>query len=205
MVASDVPVNSRSFRMIQLDRNSSFYRFLLNSCELVHSARIPEEGAGRYRFRDFLRDERKMAYLFQYFVFLRLERRDLNVQRENIPWRMDSLPDGTRSLLPQMQTDISIRASTRKIIIDTKYYRKTLSKHHGSERIRSDHLYQLLSYPANIREPGESVEGILLYRLVDRESKEQYSILGMTVRVETLNLAQPWNSLRDTLSQLVCK
>jgi 5-methylcytosine-specific restriction enzyme subunit McrC len=191
--------------MIQLDRNSSFYRFLLNICELVHSARVPEGEAGRYRFRDFLRDEKKMALLFQYFVynFLRLERRDLDVRRENIPWKIDSLSHGTRSLLPQMQTDISIKTSTRNVIIDTKYYRKTLREHYGAERIRSEHLYQLLCYLSNIREPGQVVEGILLYPMVDRDLKERYCILGMTVRVETLNLAQPWNSVREALSQLV--
>jgi hypothetical protein len=99
VAVADVRVNPRSFRMIQLDRNSSFYRFLLNICELVHSARVPEEEAGRYRFRDFLRDEKKMAFLFQYFVynFLRLERRDLDVRREIIPWKIDSSSHGTRS------------------------------------------------------------------------------------------------------------
>jgi 5-methylcytosine-specific restriction enzyme subunit McrC len=118
-------------------------------------------------------------------------------------WKIDSLSYGTRSLLPQMQTDISIRTLARKIIIDTKYYRKTLSEHYGAERIRSEHLYQLLCYLCNIRELGQAVEGILLYPLVDRELKEQYSILGMTIRVETLNLAQPWDSVREALSQLV--
>jgi hypothetical protein len=64
-----------------------------------------------------VRDERKMAFLFQYFVynFLRLERSDLNVRRENIPWKMDFLPNGNCSLLPQMQTDISITTSARKM------------------------------------------------------------------------------------------
>jgi 5-methylcytosine-specific restriction enzyme subunit McrC len=198
-------VSSQSFRLIHLDRNSSFYRFLLNICELVQTARLPEEKGGHYRFQDFLRDERKMAYLFQYFVynFLRLERRDLIVRRENIPWKVDSPCGSFGTLLPQMQTDISVISPRGKTIIDTKYYRQTLSNYYGVERIRSDHLYQMTSYLVNASEPNQPVGGILLYPLVDRELKERYSILGMTIRVETLNLDQPWNFLHSDLVGLL--
>jgi len=76
-----VAVTSRSFYRIGVTGNNRFYRFLLNVCELVHGSWLASEEEGRYRFRDFLRDDKRMAYVFQYFIFnfLRIERRDLTV------------------------------------------------------------------------------------------------------------------------------
>jgi 5-methylcytosine-specific restriction enzyme subunit McrC len=65
----DIVVTSQSFRRVQLTGNNRFYRFLLNICELVHGAWLTSEQGGRYRFRSFLRDEKKMALVFQYFVY----------------------------------------------------------------------------------------------------------------------------------------
>jgi 5-methylcytosine-specific restriction enzyme subunit McrC len=204
-VVSDVHVNSLSFTLVHLDRNSGFYRFLLNICELVQSAHLPGESGERYRFRDFLRDERKMAYVFQYFVFnfLRIERPDLNVGRENIYWKTDQLASPALSLLPQMQTDISVSAQGKKTIIDTKYYRKTLNEFYGAERLHSHNLYQIFTYLMNARRDGEEIEGILLYPLVKRSLKQRFSMCGVTVRVETLDLSQPWRMISTQLKGLM--
>ena len=77
---------------MQLTGNNRLYRFLLNICELVHGAWLVTEEKGSYRFRSFVRDEKRMALVFQYFVYnsLRVERRDLTIFRENINWNARS-------------------------------------------------------------------------------------------------------------------
>jgi 5-methylcytosine-specific restriction enzyme subunit McrC len=82
----EIRVDSTSFRKVQLGRNTSFYRFLLNVCELIHHSRFAEQGGERYRFRDFIRDEKKMALVFQNFLFnfFKMHRPDFKVFRENI-------------------------------------------------------------------------------------------------------------------------
>lgn len=102
-----------------------------------------------------------------------------------------------------MQTDISVRTADRKIIVDTKYYRETLSEYYDSEKIHSSNLYQLLSYLMNARKEGATIEGILLYPTVDRDLKVDYLILGFHIQIRTLNLAQPWQAIRDELKTLV--
>jgi 5-methylcytosine-specific restriction enzyme subunit McrC len=201
----DIGVTARSFRKIQLNGNNGFYRFLLNVCELVHSALLPEQQEGAYRFRDFLRDEKKMALVFQHFIenFLRIERPDLTVSREIINWRAESVTDASLSFLPQMETDISVLVHGKKVIIDTKYYRETLSVRYGSQRIHSENLYQMFSYLVNAKQPQEEVEGILLYPDVHQKVKLRYSIMGLTVRIETVDLSQPWPAIRDELKQLI--
>jgi len=64
-----ITVSSQSFRKIQLNRNSGSYRFLLNVCELIHDSWLPDQTTGRHRFRDFVRDEAKMALVFQTVLF----------------------------------------------------------------------------------------------------------------------------------------
>ncbi|MFO7891762.1 MAG: restriction endonuclease, partial [bacterium] len=71
-----------------------------------------------------------------------------------------------------METDISLRSSTRKIIIDTKYYKEALKGNFNTEKVLSGHLYQLFSYIENQKKPDDPLtqncEGILLYPTVKR-------------------------------------
>ena len=87
-----------------------------------------DENTGSYKFRDFLRDERKMAKLFEDFVsnFFRIESSEFAVKKERIYWAASSETDPNLQLLPTMETDISLRDEERTIIIDTKYYKDTL-------------------------------------------------------------------------------
>lgn len=200
----DIALTSQSFRRVQLTGNNRLYRFLLNICELVHGAWLVTEEKGSYRFRSFVRDEKRMALVFQYFVynFLRVERRDLTIFRENINWNARSEEDKQLSFLPEMRTDISVVNADRRLIIDTKYYRDTLSEYYGSRKIHSENLYQMLSYLLNTRKGDERVEGILLYPTVDQDLKITYSILGIPVRIQTLDLARPWRAIHDDIMQL---
>ena len=63
-----VNVTSAIFRRVHLHRNNRYYRFLMNVCELLHDARLPEQKDGKVRFRDFIRDERTLPRLFENFV-----------------------------------------------------------------------------------------------------------------------------------------
>jgi 5-methylcytosine-specific restriction enzyme subunit McrC len=204
-MVADKAVTSQSFRRIQLDGADRFYRFLLGVCEVVHGSWLPEETKGHSRFRDFLRDEKKMALVFQHFVFnfIRIECPHLKVFRENIIWSAESELDDALSLLPRMQTDISIVVGGRRVIIEAKYYRDTLSEYYGAKSIRSEHLYQLMSYLLNARRRGDDVSGILIYPEVDESLNLSYSILGIPVRIRTLNLAQRWEMIHNELKQLL--
>jgi 5-methylcytosine-specific restriction enzyme subunit McrC len=197
----DVRINSQSFRSLNIDRNSSFYRFVLDICRLVQNAQMPDERIGRYRFRNFLKDEGKMALLFQHFVFnfLRRERKDLDVFREQIAWKVDDLSANARALLPVMETDISIRCGSTRTIIDTKYYRQPLSNRFGVEKFHSSNLYQLFSYLENARSGDASMRGILLYAQVGRSFQERFTIRGCEITLMTLDLSAPWPDIRDSL------
>ena len=48
-----------------------------------------------------------------------------------------------------MRTDIHLESANSRTIIDTKYYSETLQLHHGKNSLRSENLYQLVSYLKN--------------------------------------------------------
>jgi len=200
-----VALSSRLFRTIQLHSNNGYYRFLLNVCEFVCDAWLVDQKTGDYRFRDFLRDEDRMALVFQSFVFnfLRLERPDLAPRVEYITWRVESETDPALALLPRMETDISLVSQTDKLIIDTKYYAKTLQERYDKESIHSANLYQMFAYLMNVPDENRKVSGMLLYPVVTRALRESYRFQGKVIRVCTVDLSQDWPEIRDELLRLV--
>lgn len=106
---SPLRVTAQHFHQVQIYRHNAYYGFLLNICELVHEATLPDGGSGRYRFTDILRDERKMALVFQAFVknFLHIEQSKYKVQPLQLEWDAEGDAAHTR-LLPKMTTDIHL-------------------------------------------------------------------------------------------------
>jgi 5-methylcytosine-specific restriction enzyme subunit McrC len=136
---SIIPLARTHFAIVQLHSNNSFYDFLLKVCELVHDNLLISEEEGDWKFRDFLRDEKAMGRLFENFVrnFYRLEQSEFAVGCEIINWQARPLDATPIELLPVMRTDVSLTSSTRRIVIDTKYYLKTLQTYYGRQSIHS--------------------------------------------------------------------
>lgn len=186
------------------------YIILLDICRLLNESLVPIGLDGEERFIDFSRDEKKMRMIFQKFVFnfYKLEQSELNVKRENIEWNFKYDSDLAKKLLPNMQTDISLESKDRKIIIDTKYYKETLNKRFESEKIRSDHLYQLSSYLYNVesKQPidiNKQCEGILLYPAVDCELNIEYKFRSHKLKIITLNLNNDWKEINKKLLRII--
>jgi 5-methylcytosine-specific restriction enzyme subunit McrC len=202
------PHLSRSlFRRVQIYRNNAFYDFLIRICELIYETTLPERDGDRYRFSDILRDEQKMARIFEDFVrnFYRLEQTQYRVKPLQMRW--DAVGDENQlQMLPLMRTDIHLENANSRIIIDTKYYSDTLQAHHGKNSLRSENLYQLFSYLKNCEALGtvySDTEGILLYPAVGDKIQFSADIQGHRVRVCTVNLDQPWHLIRSDLLAMI--
>src|SRR5207237_3898447 len=128
-----------------------------------------------FRFVDVLRDERKMAHVFEDFVrnFYRVEQNHYHISRDRIAWDLTAEPssDDAARLLPRMETDVTLRSSTRTLVIEAKYYRETVAQRYGGEALHSHNLYQLFSYLKNLETrvgPDTQAEGMLLYPKLGR-------------------------------------
>jgi 5-methylcytosine-specific restriction enzyme subunit McrC len=197
---NEIILTDTIFHQVQINRNNSFYAFLLNISELIHNNLLINEETGHFQFKDFLRDERQMARLFEEFIrnFYKIEVTEAKVFREDLLWKMAG---ETHQFLPKMQTDISIKINDRKLIIDAKYYKETLQKYYDSEKIHSQHLYQLFAYLKN--QEDELAEGILIYPTVQKSLSLAYTHEGHTIRIETLNLNQDWRGVKADLLGII--
>ena len=74
-----------------------------------------------------------MALLFQYFVFnfLRFEQGDLAVYRETIKWSAQSDRAPRFRSCPKCEQIFPFR-TTRKLVIDIKYYQGTIQEYYDS-------------------------------------------------------------------------
>ena len=201
----DVELTSQLFGQVQLHRNNQFYDFLMKLCELIHHNLLPSETRGRSRFRDFTRDERQMAMLFENFVrnFYSRHATKYDARREDIRWKLIARDPSAARLLPKMQTDVSLEAEGRKIIIECKFTPEATKTHHESEKLRSGHLYQLHAYLSNLRDQESRCEGMLLYPEAGKPLEAVFTGNGRTISIRTINLHQPWTAIHDDLLKLV--
>jgi len=207
----EIDIQLADFRHVRLHRNNLYYGFLLNVCEIIHECLLVDEDTGEYRFRDFLRDEGKMAKLFEQFVrnFYRKEQSTYRVKSESIRWAL--VKEGPHDdYLPRMNTDTSLEArdGSRKIVIDTKFYKESLQLHRSKETITSANLYQIYAYLKNLEPRGGmnvEAEGILLYPTVGVELDLFFSLPGHALRVKTIDLNRDWPEIHATLVDLVGK
>jgi 5-methylcytosine-specific restriction enzyme subunit McrC len=204
----DIKLDRLAFRRVQLRRDAGFYKFLLSICELIVGSWLIDEATGKYQFRDFLKDPKQMARLYENFIlnFFRIERPDLDVRKEKIRWVASSENDSALLYLPIMETDISVRDGKRTLIIDAKYYQETFSSYYDSESIHSANLYQLFSYLKNLEIRGGAdvtATGMLLYPVVNRRVRLNYEIQGHRVSICTIDLGQNWEQLRFEMLSLI--
>jgi 5-methylcytosine-specific restriction enzyme subunit McrC len=203
-----IPIASTDFSRLQLGRNDRDYALPLTICALVHRLEMPTEKVGDHAMFALLRDEIRFDQLFERFIrnFCRIHLPGCDVRPESLMW-----PDDLGcELVPAMRTDITITARTapfERLVIDTKYYAKTLSASlYGTEKFRSDNLYQIYAYLRTQEQHGAShrdASGILLYPTTSRELNESMLVQGHRIRVVTVDLCQPWEKIESDIVTLV--
>jgi 5-methylcytosine-specific restriction enzyme subunit McrC len=204
----DIKLTGVLFKRVQLHQNNSFYDFLLKICELIYDNLLVSEEPGKSKFRDFLRDERQMASLFEEFIrkFYIIEAPHYHVGREDISWDVTALDTISGSYLPKMTTDISIKSDTTKMIIDAKYYKEALTEYYDQEKIHSQNLYQIFAYLKNIETKDDisaQCTGLLLYPTVGKEINLNYMMSGHKLMIRTINLNKPWQQIHKSMLEIL--
>lgn len=205
-----IEVKKEHFKHVRLTRNNRFYGFVMDVCYLIYESTFPSEQKGTYTFSDFTRDDRKMNLLFEAFVrnFYKIEQRKFDtVKKEVITWRFDQRDCESYQYLPQMETDISLENLDQKVIIDTKYYRETMTTNYDREKIRSSNLYQLFSYLLNQEDDGnektKATTGILLYPTVENDYDLDFQYKHHKIQIRTVNLKANWRSISTRLKEII--
>ena len=177
---------------MRYNRNNQNYLMLISICNLVVKGLLQTTSDGKMRLMDFL-DEKNMCRLYEKFIleYYRSEFPQLTVSASQIPWQLDN---DMRAMLPVMKTDIMISKDEKILIIDAKYYDRTMNAHYDVLKLHSSHLYQIFTYVKNkdaefVHEPHE-VSGMLLYARTDEEAlpNNTYLMSGNKISVITLDL-----------------
>jgi 5-methylcytosine-specific restriction enzyme subunit McrC len=205
---SDVPISLRDFRMVRLHRNNRAYDFALRLCRLIHDNLMISESTGQAKFRDFRRDDRQMAALFEAFAFnfFRREQSRFCVTRPLIRWHDAQGSETDLEWLPSMRTDMVLEAQDRCIVLDTKYYTEALKRTFSKRKVRSGHLYQIFAYVENraANFPGRPPhEGMLVYPVVEKAFAFDYRLKGRRITVRSIGLDQPWPKIHEDMLALL--
>jgi 5-methylcytosine-specific restriction enzyme subunit McrC len=162
----------------------------MNICELIYQYLVPDFSDGVYRMKDFTRDEKKMQYVFQEFTktFYRLHQSEFRVSSSKLDWGATG-DLGALNMLPNMYTDVTLESTTRKIILDTKYYKQAFQVRFDKVSFHSNNLYQLNAYldAARIGD-GRQLDGILLYPATTEEFTYDFSLRGSNVKIVAVDL-----------------
>ncbi len=203
---SIINIKNSDFARVRLNKMNHHYDMPLRICKIIHDNIFIDEKTGKYCFKDFYREESAMARLFEEFVrnFYKREQKQFGVSRERIQW--DLTTQDPENVLPIMETDITLRSQERKIIIDTKYYKKAFVSRFGNDKFRSENMYQLFSYLKNQEKESElakACEGMLLYPTVKKKFKYTFQHGNHKIKIASIDLNQDWQEIKNNLLTLV--
>lgn len=202
-----IAVSDIRWDVLNFNRNNASYKMLLNICYLIINGLLMSHQNGTIKFSNFL-DDKHMYSLYEKFIleYYKKHYPCLNPAASKIAWQTD---DNVIDFLPEMRTDITLKYMDKTLIIDAKYYRKSMQTGMYSKKsIHSGNLYQIFTYVKNkdIENSG-NVSGMLLYAKTDDDVSPDftYKLSGNTIKVTTLDLNQPFNKISMQLDEIVCE
>lgn len=195
--------SSIKWSMLRYNCNNANYRLLMNICYLIIEGLLLSQKSGKNKMATFSFEE-KMHSIFESFVleYYKKHYPMYRAQSKKIYW--DTF--GESGFLPLMKTDITLIDGPWKLIIDTKYYSKTMQNQFDAYTLRSNNLYQIYSYVKNedCNSSGK-VSGMLLYAKTKEDIVPNYSynIGGNQISAKTLDLGVHFGLIKKQLNNIV--
>ena len=194
--------------MLRFQRNNKSYQMLMNVCYFVLDGMLLTTESGEYRMATFSDDH--LNKLFEHFV-LEYYRKEyvgkLSANASVVEWAFEN-KDNSKGLLfmPKMQSDIMLKRGDQTLIIDTKYYGKTLQTQFDKATLHNNNLYQIMAYVNNEdRDNTGKVAGMLLYAKTQEDISPHVDVVvkGYRYLVNTLDLNLDFSLIRKQLDEYV--
>lgn len=192
---------------LRFTSNNRTYKMLISICNLIIEGLIQTTREGNKQFMDFV-DEQRMSRLYEKFIleYYKKEFPEISVSASQIHWIVD---DGITTMLPLMKSDIVLSYKNEYLIIDAKYYGRTVQNHYNTPKIHSGNLYQIFTYvknlDANPKTKAKKVSGMLLYAKTDEDITPDnvFQMSGNQISVTTLDLSGDFSSIEEKLNQII--
>lgn len=188
-------------------KNNRNYELLINICYFVLDGMLQTTEKGDYKMIAF--SDEHMARLYEKFIleYYRQHHKYLSeIKAAQVKW--DLRGENTESMirfLPVMQTDITLRLKEKILIIDAKYYGKTLQKQFDKYTLHSANVYQIFTYVKNLDKGNTgNVAGILLYAKTDEAITPDciFNMSGNPIGAKTLDLNVEFKSIAAQLDKI---
>lgn len=208
---AEIDLKQVRFSDIRFQRNNRTYQLLLAICQLLIEGSLLTTEKGEYHLASFV-DEQRMSRLYEKFILEYYAQefgqrlKGFSSRALQIPWQLD---DGFDALLPVMQTDITLTYGNQTLIIDAKYYERTLQTNFDVQTLHSGNMYQIFTYVKNkeaeVAGTGHQVAGMLLYAQTDEDlvPDNVYQMSGNQISVKTLDLNQEFPKIAGQLDVIV--
>ena len=191
---------------VNYPRNSPSYKMLIHICQLIIKGLLLSTENGQYKLLQFL-DDQQMYRLYEKFVleYYKKEYPELNAKSSYIDWDIGG--DGNKMFLPTLKSDITLTYGVRTLIIDTKYYQRSMQTHtlFDSTKLISGNLYQIFTYVKNKdKDNTGNVSGMLLYAKTNEDitPDNDYVMGGNHISIKTLNLNSEWENIKSQLDNI---
>lgn len=189
-------------------RSNRNYELLLNICYLVLNGMLQTTEDGSYKLLAF--SDEHMERLYEKFIleYYKQHHPELDPKSAQVKWNLTEQPDETMiQFLPKMQTDITLQKGDKMLIIDAKYYGKTMIENYDKATLRSAHLYQIFAYVKNMDTANTgNVSGLLLYAKTEDEvfpEGEPFVIGGNSIGARTLDLNNSFDLISTQLESVI--
>ena len=188
-------------------RNNLSYEMLLNICYFVLEGMLQTTSKGEYRMAAF--SDEHMARLYERFILEYYAKHYgdiLDVRAAQVEWDLrDGTDESMLRFLPNMKTDITLRSRDKILIIDAKYYGKTLAQNFDKQMLHSGNLYQVYTYVKNQdKKSAGNVAGLLLYAKTDEDIVPDgwYNMGGNMIGAKTLDLNKDFTEIASQLDEI---
>ena len=195
------------WKQLRFDRNSKTYQMLIYLCFFVVQNLLLTTEKGKYPQYTFL--DNRMCRLFERFVLEYYKRHhpELNPTSKQINWDIVEDKSTAQDILPILQTDVFLSINGRTLIIDTKYYSKTMQEHYGKKTIISHNQNQIFTYVMSHDKKHEgSTDGMLLYantsEKIQPNGENRYSD-GNRIFYRNLDLNQNFDEIKSQLESFI--
>lgn len=191
---------------ITYDRNTATYKMLHHFCYFIIQKLLLTTDAGQYRVMTF--DEELMSRLYEKFIlsFYRRHFPQYSARAAKVEWNIDC-DKSSMSIIPDLQTDIKLTFPGHTLIIDTKYYGRSIQTHLGKKTIHSQNLFQIHTYVTNEdKKHNGNVDGLLLYAKTQEEivpDGQLNTADGNTIYFRILDLNQDFEEIKHQLDSLI--
>lgn len=200
-----INLKSVKWSTISYQKYNTTYEMLINICRFFLENSLLTEEKGEIKVRKYF-DEKSINYLYEKFVleYYRKHFKELQACSKEIKWNFTASEEA-KKYLPKMQSDIMLSHENNHLIIDTKFYGKTLQKQYDKESYHSSNFYQIFSYVKNKESVSSgNVSGMLLYAHTENNETPEHDFMWHEnkISVRVLDLNTDWKNIQEKLDKI---